>query len=380
MSAMDDEVQRKLQKPKDISKDEVMKLAKSLYGFDVNSVCSLDSYDDLNFYIKEAQGNEYVFKVHNGVESADPEFLDAMDRLFMFISGCGISTPIPIISVDGKTKCTLQKTYNNIVVKHSIRVLSWLSGTQLGKTPVSPSLFKDSGCCLGKLRNRLDEFSRLGEKDINPFKRVHSWDLRQTREVRKFCHCLKDENRLQLVLSVFDKFDKVVIPLAESGDLRLGILQGDWNDANIIVQQKQTNVEEKSQNKYFVSGIIDFGDCVWSWLVNELAIALAYVGVTTVTENISCHAMKAFLSGFFEQYSLNESELKVLPTLVACRIAMSCVMGCYSSSKDPDNAYINLHAAPAWIILQALCSNKLHSVFSELMTTMGYPCPDKKNI
>jgi len=39
--------------------------------------------------------------------------------------------------------------------------------------------------------------------------------------------------------------------------------------------------------------------------------------------------------------------MSALPVLVACRLACSHVIGCYSFSKDPSNEYLLLHAGPA---------------------------------
>lgn len=42
--------------------------------------------------------------------------------------------------------------------------------------------------------------------------------------------------------------------------------QGDFNDANIVV----------TPDRQDVTGIIDFGDATHTWLVNDVAIAMAY--------------------------------------------------------------------------------------------------------
>ena len=45
---------------------------------------------------------------------------------------------------------------------------------------------------------------------------------------------------------------------------------------------------------------------------------------------------------------------QVLPTLIACRLAMSLTIGTYSASQEPDNAYLRLTLQPGWRALQLL--------------------------
>ena len=51
---------------------------------------------------------------------------------------------------------------------------------------------------------------------------------------------------------------------------------------------------------------------------------------------------------------LIEAEWVVLPTLIACRIAMSLCIGAYSSAKDPTNEYLKLTLLPGLTALRNL--------------------------
>ena len=64
-------------------------------------------------------------------------------------------------------------------------------------------------------------------------------------------------------------------------------------------------------------------------------------------------AAAALLRGFAAEFALEPSELSVLRTLVACRLAISVTLGAYSQQQDPDNAYLSLHAQPGWLALEA---------------------------
>merc|ERR1712232_387203 len=101
---------------------------------------------------------------------------------------------------------------------------------------------------------------------------------------------------------------------------------------------------------------------VYSWRVNDVAIALAYVmvclcnpdnkragfvGGTTIRET-ALMAAAYFAHGFLSQYELQPAERAMVWRLAACRLATSATMGWYSWSLDPANEYLKYHATPAW--------------------------------
>merc|ERR1712113_740313 len=113
-----------------------------------------------------------------------------------------------------------------------------------------------------------------------------------------------------------------------------------------------------------VVGLIDFGDLVWTWLVNELAITSAYVLISLEYESAATkaghlsqlEALQALAYSYCDVLPLSESEWRALPTLIACRLAMSLTLGTYSASKDPENEYLKLTLVPGWKALSALRS------------------------
>lgn len=80
---------------------------------------------------------------------------------------------------------------------------------------------------------------------------------RNTLDLRSFTIYIADEDRKALVTSVLDAFRDTFGDTSSSEaapakvDFPMGILQGDFNDANIIMDAGR------------VSGVIDFGDSVY---------------------------------------------------------------------------------------------------------------------
>jgi Ser/Thr protein kinase RdoA (MazF antagonist) len=123
------------------------------------------------------------------------------------------------------------------------------------------------------------------------------------------------------------------------------VIMSDYNDANIIVDAG--NVER-------VVGVIDFGDSLSSWRVNDVAIGMAYAAVSAYGKQRPITAAACLLRGFTEWYQLEAVEAKHLLTLAAGRLAISVTIGNYSYMKDPSNAYLLIHAEPAWTTLATL--------------------------
>ena len=85
-----------------------------------------------------------------------------------------------------------------------------------------------------------------------------------------FYQYLDEPWRKDLIAGVVGDFEGAVLP-ASSG-FRMGLLQADFNDANIIIARGEDGSAKPG-------GVIDFGDSVHSWRVNDVAIAMAYVMV-----------------------------------------------------------------------------------------------------
>ncbi len=104
----DDEARRKALKPR-LDAPAAARLIGQLYDLDVeiSSVRELDSYDDRNFYFvgrpvgglaSAAIGSEFVFKVHNGVESERLPFIASQNEAMRRVTRAGLACPTPVPS------------------------------------------------------------------------------------------------------------------------------------------------------------------------------------------------------------------------------------------------------------------------------------------
>jgi len=123
--------------------------------------------------------------------------------------------------------------------------------------------------------------------------------------------------------------------------LRKGVVHNDANDNNIIVSKMLIDPD--------VLAIIDFGDAIYTQVINDLAIAIAYA-VMGKPDVLS--AALPLVRGYHRHYPLHEKELEFLYTLVAMRLVISVTKSALNRKAEPDNSYLLISEKPAWNVLK----------------------------
>ena len=207
MSA-DEEARRKLEKPA-VGTAQAASLALELFGLtaEPDSLKELDSYDDRNFLLRTASGKQFVLKVHNGVESQVPAFIEAQNEAM----GCardvpGLWCPWPCLSVRGSPI-----EYAELALpdgsprRHAVRCLPFLPARLLGDVAPTCKLLWELGACAAKLDQALTAVTHRAAW------REHAWDLRSTCELEGLVHHL-EPSQLDAVRAVIDEFRQEVLP------------------------------------------------------------------------------------------------------------------------------------------------------------------------
>ncbi|EGB09999.1 hypothetical protein AURANDRAFT_3563, partial [Aureococcus anophagefferens] len=231
---------------------EAKAMARDEFHVRVAAIVELNSYDDQNYKVTAENGAVYVLKVHNGVESRDEGLLDAQSQLYERLRRKGVAAPYP---VDSNPLADGDATF-------ALRLLEWVDGDLLSSKEITPGLLATTGAFLGRIRLALDDF------DHAALHRVHLWDGRQFPALASFADGLVDAgcdvDKAADVHRAIANFDAVVAPAA--AQLPLATLHGDFNDANVLVGAETL-------------GVLDIGDSVHSWRVNDVAVGMAYVVV-----------------------------------------------------------------------------------------------------
>ena len=359
-----EEMERKVLKPR-FTLAEAKAMARDEFHVRVAAIVELNSYDDQNYKVTAENGAVYVLKVHNGVESRDEGLLDAQSQLYERLRREGVAAPYPVDSVrfvdapappppadgDAQRSC-LKNPLADGDATFALRLLEWVDGDLLSSKEITPGLLATTGAFLGRIRLALDDF------DHAALHRVHLWDGRQFPALASFADGLVDAgcdvDKAADVHQAIANFDAVVAPAA--AQLPLATLHGDFNDANVLVGAETL-------------GVLDIGDSVHSWRVNDVAVGMAYVVVTLCTpENArsgfdgsstvpeAIQGALAFVDGLRGVFDLTPPELEALPHLAACRLATSFTLGYVSYQEslklNPDmpqekRDYLLHHALPA---------------------------------
>ena len=278
-------------------------IAERLFGLRATARM-LPSERDQNFLLTDQAGEKFVLKIANALESR--EFLEAqnavLDHLRERVSFC----PQVLARVNGDTISREDE--------HYVRLVTYLPGEPLVlATPHSPELLKDLGRKLGQLDRALADFDRPA------LHRDFHWDLANgNRVIDQHAGLIADSRVRALVLRC--RFDI-------NTDLRRSVIHGDANDYNVLVQGGA------------VTGLIDFGDMVYSWTIGDLAVALAYVVLQKDDpREVAAHVV----DGYTEEFALQTEERDVLWKLVRLRLAMSVCLAAHQQSLRPDNEYLQI--------------------------------------
>ena len=289
----------------------------------MTKLSALESYDDINFSaVCEDRGvtRKFTLKIHNGVESANQPLLDAQNKMMAHLGKNGCVCPQPIQPSETTKDCRDAQTSNLYAADTTqaaitfkilptlkggqtplaVRLLTWVHGVTMSEVGGNESTLEAAGAFLGSMATALLSF------DHPALHREHAWDIRRTLAIREFIPHIIDERRRSLVLAVLRAFESEVLPYDVS--LPRAVIMGDFNDANIILDSMSTAERPR------VSGVIDFGDAVHTWRINELAIGMAYSMVGSWGKRDGHHLRAA--QAFFRGYRSSSTSPQLDPTEV----------------------------------------------------------------
>lgn len=274
-SSSNDEELRKLLKPK-VSKEQAKEILIEHYASNDTSEASvevhseLDSYDDVNFMVSINQ-IKYLLKIHNGVESRDyintlqserqsndpdSSVIHLQSALFRCLNTDSVTAPQSIHPSTDKTAVLVLHSLPVLDEKHSprslvVRLLSWVDGRPMSTIPfLAVESIAHAGRYLAEIHSTLSHANFTpGEKKAA--QRYHQWDGKNTADLAPFVQFIDDENRRKMIESILDTFRDRILNAGAHKAFPIGIIHGDFNDANILVDENGR-----------ILGVIDFGDSV----------------------------------------------------------------------------------------------------------------------
>jgi len=247
-----------------LNTQDAIRIVRDLFDLKV-AASQLPSERDQNFHLTAADGRAYVLKVANSTESR--EILDFQNQAMMHIAGrrnlFDSSTPVVPEVVPTRKGDLIASVAGADGTRHFVRLLTYLPGKPLALVrPHDAGLLASLGRFCGDLDRALQDF------DHPATHRDFHWDLNNAgRVIKENIGYIELPHHRRLVENLLRRFQSE--SQAQLLQLRSGVIHNDANDYNVLVVP-----EGRWHNR--VTGIIDFGDMVYTRTVCEVAIACAY--------------------------------------------------------------------------------------------------------
>jgi len=186
--------------------------------------------------------------------------------------------------------------------------------------------------------------------------RYMAWDLANSKKVvLGHLSFIIDTEKQALIKCFISQYETRVEPILHT--IRKAIIHGDPNDHNILVSKGEGGVVS-------ISGILDFGDLVYSHIVNDISIATGYAMLNKVHP---IQILVEMIAGYNTEFPLTLEEKKIVYILACMRLCTSAVMGNYNITLQPENKeYLEVHSKPAWQMLQRLKEINPDSVYTRI--------------
>lgn len=314
--------------PPTLTDDEAARLALLHFGVE-GRLKRLTSERDLNLQIA-TPGQAYVLKLANPAEAA--EVTDFQTQALLHLEGSGLPVPRVIRTRAGATEVATPQGI--------LRLLTYLEGTPQHLTPRTPAQARSLAAMAARLTQGLAGFSHPAAAH------VLQWDIKQAGSLQPLLADVPEDLR-PLAQATLDRFLMLEPRLA---DLRWQVVHNDLNPHNVLVSPD--NPDE-------ISGILDFGDMVYTPLICDAAIAASYC----IRAEAALDSLLNFARAYHAVLPLTAAEAQAFPDLVATRMLTTLAITSHRAARYPDNAaYILRNFAASRDGLIALAALPRHTL------------------
>lgn len=311
-----------------LARNEVSALVDRLYGIQ-GSVKSLVGERDQNCRIETADGRRYVFKISNPSEPVS--VVDFQIAALDHIARVSPDQPVPRVvrTLGGQTRDTVTLPDG---VKTTVRMLTYLDGTQIRETPRTATQRRAMGRVLAELNLALRDFRHPGA--------THEllWNVSAAHRLADKLEAIVDAPRRALAEAFLTRFTDHVLPRLAS--VRAQVIHNDYHLYNVLVAPDD---HER------IVGIIDFGDMLHAPLVGEVATAAAF---HTTGNGDPFEGPAQFVGAYHATLPLTDIEQEIVADLMATRHLITVLISEWRAKRYPENRdYIMRHNPASWAAL-----------------------------
>lgn len=308
---------------------------------------------DFNFRIKVEDSNGYILKISRPNE--DVNYLDFQQKILQHVAANSSDLIAPKVVNDtyGNAIAEISDKHGNI---RKVRLLTWISGRIWSS--VNPQL-DDLRYSLGKQCGLLT--LALQGFDHKEAHREFVWDIAQSLWTKKNLSLFKGEEK-DIISYFLNNFEANKVAYEQ---LRKAVVHNDANDNNIVVSEELIDPK--------VITTIDYGDAVYTQIINDVAVACAYA---IMHHNDPLEAALPIIKGYHSSFPLLENELVHLFNAIAMRLVISVTKSAMNKKAEPDNEYLLISEKPAWEVLKkwyGISSDFAHYAFRETCGFSAHP-------
>lgn len=266
--------------------DKICQFLRKNYGIKVVSLNKLSGYCDLNYQIVTEQ-KDFFLKIYNN----DP--LSTVCSHINFLDYC-YQARLPVAKIiksrKGMQYCLIDK-------KPAI-LQDFIQGTPLSKIKISTHLSEQIGSYMG-----LIHAATLDRKFSDTFERNSPWNLTFFHLVEQHFTEIQDLLDREILNIITKTISEYRTKSSKLQAMNRGVIHGDFHGNNILLAENN------------IVGILDAGDCNFSWYTADIAIALVHIFL----EYNQPELIVKFLQGYRQYFSLKEEEIQLLPILCKMR-------------------------------------------------------------
>lgn len=311
---------------------------------------SLAGYCDQNMLLTTDSGEQYIVKVANSHEQ--PLALAMQNAAMAHLTEKSLAIPHALNNLTQQNITPVADSQGN---QFGFRVLSYLPGRFYADSSSqhhNDTLWQSLGQFMAQLNNGLQDFTHAGAY------RYFDWDLAHGFGI---CHHKKHmlTNQQQQIVDYFlCLYQSQTIPVLSK--CRQSVIHNDANDYNLLI-----DCTDKPSK---ITGLIDFGDMVFTHTINDLAITCAYA---LMAQDDPINVLATIVSSYHQDFPLNDTELEVLFSLIALRLCVSVCNSALAIKEQPDNDYLLVSVKPAWDLLAKLQQQNPYAVLCQLRQRCG---------
>ena len=323
------------------------------FGLQKVAIQLLDGYANKNYLVTSAQG-KFIFKSYAQHKEL-LEVTDAENEMLLHLQKKGIrSIPRPIAFSNGAFVKVLIIEGKELLC----RLLTFVPGNFMGDVSLNETLIHSLGHFSAELTKALADFDHVALRA-----KKCEWDLQYVLLNKKYSTAISSNKQRNLVAYFFQQYEELVLPKLPT--LRKGALHNDLNEWNILT------------NRGEVSGVIDFGDCTHSHVINEVAIMATYVFYAS--EKPLDYA-STLLSSYHSAFPLKENEISILYWLIAMRLCTSVCNAAHAKRNDPKNEYATISEKKAWKLLEQWMQLGPTQVENTFRKALHFPVKKAKSV